>query len=615
MEADGKRFSDDTPPLESRAQAWSFPVVVFLLTCLGVFVLPFLLPPAPILGVSAANVAGFNNKVASLAAAILGTIVFLKELRWPAAKHTRERANSDGLSRSAILAIAFACAGVVALFCRLVYMSHQRYLGDAGYFIEQLGAHVYGGRTLYDQVEFPYGPLLFYGPLYVQKALWWLHLSLTGAYFSTLFLEHLIGMSLMGYVINNLPVSLNWKRLLLLSCVPITIELCLGLNYTFFRFAVPIAFVVFTSKRQRSWSAAIVIFIGQVVSLAISPEVGFAFLVAGIAYSGFRVLKTGQAWWLPVLAPFLSVAVFMVLVGGGYLRMLKLFAHGLFNFIVEPLPYILIFLFALVWLVPTALARFFREDRREAPMLGALYLYGLALLPVAFGRADPGHVLFNGLTILLLSAVAISGWSIRSQKVWGVCLVGIFFFTAYMDTLPFSGQARDVIYYDIRHSGSERIQQATLALTKRISPIAVHNFLTTTYEPEQSFDTTKLDQVIGSAKIAAPIYIPLQVEEYLKRTGRYRPSFYCFHIAVLDASAEERDIQDVNRAEWLLIPLGANLGMSETPETSARALGGSLPYHTRRNPYVGGFKFYENLKTNWQLVDMTNGYGIFKRKS
>src|ERR1700730_7011267 len=64
-------------------QRWYFPLCILLATCFGVFVLPFLLPPPYLAGISAANVAGYNNKVASLAAAALGTLVCFAALRWP----------------------------------------------------------------------------------------------------------------------------------------------------------------------------------------------------------------------------------------------------------------------------------------------------------------------------------------------------------------------------------------------------------------------------------------------------------------------------------------------------------------------------------------------------
>ena len=64
-------------------------------------------------------------------------------------------------------------------------------------------------------------------------------------------------------------------------------------------------------------------------------------------------------------APMTATAAFLLLAGAGYLRMLKLFARGIANFVVEPTPYMLVFLFALVWLAPVMLARFFRMRARK----------------------------------------------------------------------------------------------------------------------------------------------------------------------------------------------------------------------------------------------------------
>jgi hypothetical protein len=62
--------------------------------------------------------------------------------------------------------------------------------------------------------------------------------------------------------------------------------------------------------------------------------------------------------------------------------MLALFSRGIGNFIVEPLPHILIFLCALVWLVPIMLAEFVRERRPEAARAGSLIRH--------FTRTAPG---------------------------------------------------------------------------------------------------------------------------------------------------------------------------------------------------------------------------------
>jgi hypothetical protein len=62
---------------------WYLPVSIFLATCFGVFVLPFLLPPPYLPIVSASNVAGFNKKISALTAAFLGVSAFFLFLRSP----------------------------------------------------------------------------------------------------------------------------------------------------------------------------------------------------------------------------------------------------------------------------------------------------------------------------------------------------------------------------------------------------------------------------------------------------------------------------------------------------------------------------------------------------
>ena len=62
---------------------------------------------------------------------------------------------------------AHPCGCMVALLSYLIAISGQHY-GDGRYFIRQITMHVEYGRRLYDQIELPYGPLLFYGPVIVH---------------------------------------------------------------------------------------------------------------------------------------------------------------------------------------------------------------------------------------------------------------------------------------------------------------------------------------------------------------------------------------------------------------------------------------------------------------
>ena len=252
---------------------------------------------------------------------------------------------------------------------------------------------------------------------------------------------------------------------------------------------------------------------------------------------------------------------------------------------VEPLPYMLVFLFALVWLVPASLACFFRQRRPEAPMLAALYLVSLALLPAALGRADPGHVFFNGLSVFVLSIVAISSKRLWQQIIWGSCITMMFLWMCSINIRGGLFQISPVVrgtaaIYGIalpkRHSGNPQMSDA-------------------------GFSLNGLQTIVGHDPVATPEEIPLSVEESLRKSGQYTPAFYMFGMGILDRGGEERDIQEFNSSKWALIPKGVKRGWAEVPEDLTYALGYSFHYRTKWPVYVVGQRFEKNLAENWRV--------------
>jgi hypothetical protein len=598
-------------------QRWYFPLCIFLATCFGVFIAPFLLPPPYLAGISAANVAGFNNKVASLAAAALGTFVFFAALRWPRVKPEQSNADFGKLPRLLVLTTIVVCGCMVAGLSYVVAISRLQY-GDGGYFMRQISMHFEYGRKLYDQIEFTYGPLLFYAPGIVRTLLSPLHFSTTAAYYTTLVLEHVIGLLLVVYVLDRLPILRRWKIVFLLLCFLHTYPFGFGLNYTFFRFALPVAFLVLAAGQTRPWPVAACLFAGQAASLSLSPELGFAFCASSMAYAAYKLFYLQRAWLVAVLAPVAATAAFLLLAGAGYLRMLKLFARGIANFIVEPLPYILVFLFALVWLVPLMLAHFFRETRPEAPLLASLYIFSVALLPVAFGRADPGHVFFAGFGIYLLSLVAISGMRPGPQFAWVTCVTLILTWTVFVDAHSYWPVLEGRIHYDTSHWQDHRLMRAAHAVMQEVSPaVDQHYFFpgTRDYAQYSPFDLNSLQAIVGNDPVVLPLSVPMTVQEALRRSGQFVPTFYNFDWSVLDASAEDRQLKELNASRWALLPQGQTLMWTETPDSVAPYLGQRLPYRTEREPYVIGRRFAENLKANWEPYAAVGEYEVYRRRN
>jgi hypothetical protein len=591
--------------MASRSKVWGIRLALLLATCFGVFVLPFLLPPAYIQGVSASNLAGFNNKVAALAAAGLGTLTFLLALIWPHRLGLRnvlpvqekklQTRDYSRIPRTIVAAVVFVWGAAISLFGLQIIRLGMRYLNDWGYFIDQASMYEDFGRRLYTQIEFSYGPLLFYGPVIMRAMLRPFHVSEAGSYLATLVVLSIVGLLLMVYVIDHLPMSRQWKAVIFVLFAVGMFVGNMGLNYTPIRFVTPLALLVMVSQRERAWAAALWIFAGQALCLGLSPEIGFAFLVSSLAYALYLCFTRARAWGLAIAAPLLSSTAFLLIAGGPYLRMVGMISRGVYGFPVEPLPYMLLFLFALVWLVPVSLASSFRQRRPEAPMLAALYLVSLALLPAAIGRADPGHVLWDGIAVYLLSVVAISSEREWEQIVWGGCLT---------ITILWGGNInRRVNWFEIKPVLRAAALDCRAAVEGR-RPIRVSD--------DHGFSLSPLQAIVGHDPVATPDEIPLSVERALRESGQYTPAFYNFSMSLLDAAAEERQIQDLNQTKWALIPAGEKYGYVERPENLKFALGIQLPYRTRRPVYAVGLRFEQNLAENWRVRGRVGDYLVYE---
>jgi hypothetical protein len=584
---------------------WGVRFAILFATCLGVFILPFLLPAPYFQGVSASNLAGFNNEIAALAAASLGTLVFLIALKWPqilgenslgpVAAGGVQLDEQRRISRRLVGAVVLLWGGAVLLFGLTIIWLGVRYEYDWGYFLDRISVHAEFGRKLYSEMEFAYGPLLLDFAVIMRAILSPFQVSAVNAYLATFVLEVMAGLLLVVYLIDHLPMSKRWRTLIFLLAATGMMVTNMGPNFTFVRFAPQLVFLVLAWKCKRAWQAALWIFLGQAVCLGLSPEIGFAFLVGSFSFALYSCFTRGRSWAWAVAAPVVSAMIFLLIEGWPYLHRVAISAHGVYSFPVEPLPFILVFLFALVWLVPLSLADFFRQRRAEAPMLATLYIMSLALLPAAFGRADPAHVYWNGFSVLLLSAVAISYRPRWQQITWGTCLAIVILWMCNIN--------REVNWFEMKP-----VVRAEAALFREVIK---GRHPTRMPQDDSGFDLQSLQAIVGHDRVATPVEIPLQVEKALRGSGQYTPSFYNFYFNLFDVAAEDRQIQEFNESKWALFPAGKKYGNVEQPEELGGALGLQLPYRSRRPVFVIGPRFAQNLTENWKVRGVVGNYLVY----
>ena len=597
----------------NRTRVFFFFAAACAVTCFGVFVMPFFFPAAYASVVSVSNDAGFNNKLAAVAAAVCASAVYGLSIFAPRVvgelSGWRDPRDMRGLPRR-LWAAAVLVAGLVTGGAGwLIVDSKARYQADFGYFVNQMSSFLFSHRQLYTQIEFPYGPLLFYPPILLHQVFG--HMSLRMCFLIVLVLHQLMGLLALGYVINRLPMSRGWKIFALCCFGPITIEPMMSLNYTLLRFTIPLATLAFSIRPKSARATTILFGIGMALNLAVSPEMGFAFGAGAVAYALLKMRFEGKVWlWAMAVIPA-AAGLFLLVAGRPYLRMLSLFAGGMYNFIVEPLPHVLLFLLATVWLVPRMLASQSKTNPDEAALLGSIFVLSMALVPVAFGRADPMHVLLDGIGMFLLSFVAMSVRPRWQQLTWGACLATSVLLGYVPVLLLGQSEIREVI--------RREALQHTAALPTRVlfrffgvaRPETLERYQHAASWNSVDFEEDALDAVVGGEKVATPYMVPLEVEEQMRSRGLYQADFYFYMTAVLDAAGEERKIRAFNQSLWAMLPAGPEYRFEETQAVANSIMGISLPYRAKRLPYIVGARFSENLHENWRPVGTVGQFIVY----
>lgn len=566
-----------------RSLAIAFVVVAALAAC-GVFALPFLFPPTH-QSLSPSYVAGFNNRVSAVAAAFAAVLAF--GLAWRLDKPLSGAVPDPAgrISRHLLWAMLAACA-VFTGACGWILCQAQVSFNDNLYFVEYMDSVVRYHQHIYRDFPFLYGPVLLYFPIAIYECLRPLHISVEGAYFAALTIWQVLGLGLTYFTLEALPLSRRAKSIVL--CIFTVSAICpnLGLNYSLIRSLLPFSTLLFTSRVSNAWKMALAFAAGEVLQLAVSPELGFAFAAGASFYALCLTLQRRRLAWVPaVFSPWVGAAAFIAVTGTRYLQSVSSFSSGAMNMIVEPVPYILIFLFAVIWVVPVSLAGFFRQHRTDAILLAALFVVSLGMLPPALGRCDPLHVFFNGADIYILAAVAAMHWKRETRRLWFTLFAWVAVTMNLNNLFAWNGE----FLYSARVVKHMHDSPA-LARENKVARIA-------------KIDLARLDSIVGTAGVATPFRIPYATSTQLKDSGHFIPDPDVYYIGIWTQDAEQSRAARLDRAEWALVPL-EDESIRETPKEEAESIVGFRQYPNRHAEYVYGDILYSDLAENWKPVAM-----------
>jgi len=576
----GSSRSSEPPPVR-RGQQALFWCAVALLSALGVFVLPFAFPPA-IPTFSTSYTYGFNNRVAELFTVSFSAIVLLllwrmRMGRTPSEGSPGERTPPRWLWFASLAAIVFtAVLGGCVVHANIFY-------SDASHFITQLGRVVRDHAALYRDVEFPYGPIFFYWAAAIQKGLALVGVSAAAAYMVTLASMQVLGLYMLFYILEWLPLTHRLRALALVLLTFGALTPLLGMNYTLLRFLLPHTLFL-AIARCRSLAAQTILFVGaQVVALAFSPEIGAAFLGGVGCYALYRCFTAGWSWIAAAAAPLAAAGLFIAITSKDYFSVMHHFAVGAFNLVVMPEYHILILLIAAIALSPIAVAGYLQtRDPRAASMFG-FYIISLGMIAPSLGRCDPLHTFFGGLGVYLLSLVAVSGLTTKRARIWVVALS--LFIVGY--------QVDDLRVYR--------------ALMVRVIPSLPTR--------DDRVDVARLEALTHGQRIAAPIMIPESVHQELIRRGQFQPSYFVYMGGVWDDASEQRKIAELRQAPFALI---SNKPFQVThPDFEASRISRlfrlGFRYHPRFAPWVQGAALAHELREHWTPIESVGDFTLYRQ--
>ncbi len=413
----------------------------------AVFAVPYHLAPTGV--ISDAYMAGYSTRGALLIFCGFA-LCFAMWTRGSGLDLPREAPQSR-LSRGLLGWTVGVAAVLASAIWVAVHMSGP--FNDANYFADRY--LMYGtGAKLYRDFEFPYGPLMFFGPLWVRRVT---HLTLTDSYCAWWMVQWVAGVAVLWETVSLAAGGSRRARtiyLLLWGFVLVTV-LAAGENYTPLRFSSTLLLALLAERAYRTKESALSAFAiatgGTMLLLLYSPEQAIALSAGTVAFFGLNFAPRRKGF-LPGAAVFLlfAGASFALANHFGVLSSLKAFGGG---GLALPLAISVqnIVLLLLLLVAACGLWSALAKGRRDHGLIYVCLVAG-ASAPAAFGRSDPGHMVLNLLGAVLTAMVVL----METKRAW-TWAVWLFLLCFVMTWWPLSlYQGRGLVLNTMREAIERR---------------------------------------------------------------------------------------------------------------------------------------------------------------
>jgi hypothetical protein len=631
-------------PLTARPLAFAFATILAtILASLGIFVLPFCFPPGNIV-YAASYVYGFNNSLCQLSVLLSIGLYFLVNRRCHLSNsrqaagagawlHFAFEPQAEGRKETIRPWAVWLCCALTVLCTAYLYVhtssAATAYYGEATYFTKRI-LFALKGRSPYTEFDFAYGPALLYLPVWFCRLLASWGVSVKAAYYLFYAAVSSLGFLLLAAIINCLGMPGRQKTIVFMLCALIALNETMGLQYTVFRYLVPLGLLLFIHMKvlpglsggglsggglswfSRQVALSFASIAGFALSLCFSPELGLAYFVALGVYWAWLAWAASATYLMTLFLHAASLFVVLALCRDGYFRGVASFSGGAMNFPVLPAAHILLYLFAVLYTVPMQLcAAIAARGKSSAALCAGWAGLTVATIPGALGRCDFGHTFWYGLPALILTCVGLQK---QSKRLYAV----------FLGVTAVSYLALKIAHFVLCYAGIF-MPDAFLALLDRLSTSAA----STQADPAVSRGhSAGLPRDLAYADlhrfrpIAAPFGCQGETFEYLLDNDLYQYEYFDGCASVTSPALVDRKLADLKRARtilvdrWMIDSDKAFTGSWETNRTVLSVLF-LFPcgFLTERNAaYIPEHEILEFIRAHFEVTHTFQKYYVMRAK-
>lgn len=534
-------------------------LILAIFTLIGfvtIFEVPYFFPSAT-RTISASYDYGFNNTVGLLMLAfccliLVGIGVFSPSKVVFGAIDLDKKANS--VSNRDIVLVAIASLAAIAV---LFGLSGDLGFGESTQFFLAM-ERISIGQKLYSDFDFYYGPLLAYVPYWLYLAGEPLGLTFKPAYFISLAFLQIVGLLELRYILNKFSFKQGLARKIFYAIALATLPLHSGINLILFRFITPAVGLILIGRMSGGSLVvrSIVIIAFTFLSFGISAEYGVIFSVAlSIYISGIFLIDKSYNNALFLFFTLVSPSVFYVLFPGLFATM-HLYILGAWRWPFAPsLQLILFFIstFAIAFYLGSLLRR-----AKNSFFNICFCLLAIGSLPAALGRCDPGHVVLNGLLVLIIAYSFIAHiWSAKQSATIGFLL--LLAFCVFYNASTFQMYSRvymSLAFSKLHKTISNESLDKLIGLGSKISGMGIDD----TRKKINKFYLLEGNDFHSAFANIEKIYVPFQpnetISQYLRKTKKIAFLYFKDYSILASDPEVKLAIEDIHEknAEFLLLP-------------------------------------------------------------